>query len=168
MSAAGPASRLPEVADSPPGRGALLYVLTEPDSDLVCYVGQTRHPRARLLGHIRSGRVWLAALAERGGAQARQGRLPFREERALPVWNVRPSREPGVLEEWLALLVTERRTPRMRCIEAVACARDCGCTFVADCRQARLREAWWIERLLAAGQPLLNRTLPRPGRREAE
>jgi hypothetical protein len=166
MTAAGPVSRLPEVSSPPPRRGALLYVLAEPDSGLVCYVGQTRRPRARLLGHIQAGRVWLRSLAERPRAVHLQRPLPLWEEPPQRFRRVHPSREPGVLEEWLALLAAEDKAPGMRLIEAVACERTCGCTFVADCRRARLREAWWIESLLLAGHPLLNRTLPRPGQGE--
>jgi hypothetical protein len=167
MTAAGPVSRLPELSSPPPRRGALLYVLAEPDSGLVCYVGQTRRPRARLLGHIRAGRVWLRSLAERPRAVQLQRPLPLWEEPPQRFRRVHPSREPGVLEEWLALLAAEDKAPGMRLIESVACERTCGCTFVADCRRARLREAWWIESLLLAGHPLLNRTLPRPGRGES-
>ena len=167
MRPAGPVCRLPEVDSPPPRRGALLYVLAEPDSGLVCYVGQTRRPRARLLGHIRAGRVWLCALAERPRPAPLQ---PL--QRPLPLWDdpperfrrARPSRQPAVLEEWLALLAAEDKAPGMRLIETVSCDPACGCTFVADCRRARLREAWWIDNLLLAGHPLLNRTLPHPGR----
>lgn len=168
MSTAGPVSRLPEVTAPPPRRGALLYVLAEPDSGLVCYVGQTRRPRARLLGHIRAGRVWLRALAERPPRAQLQRPLPLwddsPDDRPQRFRQARPSREPLVLEEWLALLAAEDKVPGMRLIETIACKRACGCTFVADCRRARLREAWWIDNLLLAGHPLLNRTLPRPGR----
>lgn len=176
MTAAGPVSRLPEVTAPPPRRGALLYVLAEPDSGLVCYVGQTRRPRARLLGHIRAGRVWLQTLAERPPRAQLQRSLPLwpgspdhstsdpPHDRPLRFRRARPSREPLVLEEWLALLAAEDKAPGMRLIETIACDRACGCTFVADCRRARLREAWWIDSLLLAGHPLLNRTLPRPGR----
>jgi len=165
VTAAGPVSRLPEVSSPPPRRGALLYVLAEPDSGLVCYVGQTRQPRARLLGHIRAGRVWLRSLAERRRTVHLQRPLPLWEEPPQRFRHVHPSRDPLLLEEWLALLAAEDKAPGMRLIEAVACERACGCTFVADCRRARLREAWWIDSLLLAGHPLLNRTLPRPGRR---
>lgn len=164
MRPAGPVYRLPEVNGPPPRRGALLYVLAEPDSGLVCYVGQTRRPRARLLGHIRAGRVWLRALAQRPRQAPLQRPLPLWDEPSECFRRARPSREPALLEEWLALLAAEDKAPGMRLIEAVACDRACGCTFVADCRRARLREAWWIENLLLAGHPLLNRTLPRPGR----
>jgi len=164
MTAAGPVSRLPEVSAPPPRRGALLYVLAEPDSGLVCYVGQTRRPRARLLGHIRAGRVWLRSLADRPRRVQVQRPLPLWDEPPERFRRAQPSRQPAVLEEWLALLAAEDKAPGMRLIETVSCERACGCTFVADCRRARLREAWWIESLLLAGHPLLNRTLPRPGR----
>ena len=153
--------RLPAVPATPPRRGALLYVLSEPDSALICYVGQTRQPRTRLLGHIRSGRLWLAALSQRREPAQMQLPLPFGDCTPCGTRRTRPPREPAVLEEWLALLLAEDKAPRMHCIETVRCERRCGCTFVADCRRARFREAWWIDRLLSAGQPLLNRTLPR-------
>ncbi len=165
IAAAPPLQRgLPRVPATPPQRGAVLYVLSEPDSALICYVGQTRQPRTRLLGHLRSGRLWLAALSQRRESEQLQLSLPLGEHAPLRARRARPPREPAVLEEWLALLLAEDKMPRMRCIETVTCERRCGCTFVADCRRARFREAWWIDRLLAAGHPLLNRTLPRSPR----
>jgi hypothetical protein len=161
MKPAPPALVLPEVPVAPPPRGALLYVLMEPDNTLICYVGQTRQPRTRLLGHIRNGRLWLADLARRRDREQPQLPLPLGEREGCVERRACPPREPVVLEEWLARLLAEDKVPRMRCIESVACERRCGCSFVADCRQARLREAWWIERLIKTGHPLLNRTVPR-------
>lgn len=153
--------RLPEVGGRPPTRGALVYVLVEPDSGIVCYVGQTRQPRRRLHGHLRAGRLWLRLMAETALPPEPQRYFVFPGESRPTAWRARPSREPRELEEWLALLAHERKAPLMRCIERVACRRGCGCTFVTECRRAGEREAWWIDRLLRKGYPLLNRTLPR-------
>lgn len=148
---------------TPPPRGALIYALAEPAGEPVCYVGQTRRPAERLLGHLSAGRLWLAAIAHRPPESSPQLPLKLPSPLRRATWCARPPSEPRLLEEWLARHVYERSRPAMRVVERVSCGRDCGCSFVTECRRARAREAAWIDHYLRAGQPVLNRTLPRDG-----